>query len=592
MTICDKFYDVIVVGAGGGGLRSAVGAAQEGARVLVVCRGKANRSGATLLAGANISADIACDGASLARLNICQGNKDDTKEAWFQDTVREGFYLNNQAMVELFVQTAADRLEEMICWGMTVRGMEGDREVSVFGSDILDTLYRRARELHVDFMEDTLFTDLIVKDGAVCGVTAVDLMSGEMKALPAKAVVLATGGAHNLFPENSGSTDLCGEGQAAAIRAGAEMIDMEMISFCPTVTVSPTMYKGNILPYILFSSKFGRILNKFGKTFTDRYLSKSVERLALDSEWNKMLLSYALNAEIQAGRGTRQGGVYFALDLHPKEILEELYAFLPPLKTGMYADIMKIFEDDRSLVIKPAPHYFEGGIRVNPRMESSLPGLFAAGECTGGMFGANRVSAATTEMMVDGAAAGRSAGQWAGKQLFPDLTPGDVSCQEESVFAPLGRNSAGESVAALREALHSATAEALPVIRTEEKLKEGLSRLDEIDARLKNVSFASSDPSYNREWRQYLELRSMLPVAREIMLSALRRRESRGVHVRGDALFTDNQNNLVNICLKGKEMEMRLIPNALEKIRPEMGKWTYTEYIEKIVAEANGEEEN
>lgn len=132
------------------------------------------------------------------------------------------------------------------------------------------------------------------------------LATGEIQIINAKAVVLATGGAHNLFVSNSGSTDLCGEGQAAAWRAGAELIDMEMISFCPTVTRYPTMYRGNILPYIFITTGYGSLLNKFGKTFTNRYLPPKVEQLALESEWNKMLLSYAVQSEILAG-SRRQG---------------------------------------------------------------------------------------------------------------------------------------------------------------------------------------------------------------------------------------------------------------------------------------------
>ena len=211
-------YDVVVVGAGGGGLRAAIGAAERGAKTLVVCRGKANRSGATLLAGANISADIACDGATLSRLNISHGKKDDTLDDWFYDVVREGFYLNNQDLVQLFVETAGQRLEELVNWGMEIRGMEGEREVSVFGSDILDALYGRARALGVEFLPDTLFPDLALRDGQVCGAVCLTLATGEIQIINAKAVVLATGGAHNLFASNSGSTDLCGEGQAAAWR--------------------------------------------------------------------------------------------------------------------------------------------------------------------------------------------------------------------------------------------------------------------------------------------------------------------------------------------------------------------------------------
>ena len=589
MILSAQSYDVIVIGAGGGGLRSAIGAAQAKARTLVICRGKSNRSGATLLAGANISADIACDGETLACLGVSQGNKKDTKDAWFSDIIHEGFYLNNQDLATVYVETAGDRLAEMIDWGMEVHGMEGAREVSVFGSDILDTMMRRCRELNVEFMEDTMFTDLLMKDGQVCGVVCVDLYSGEIKALRCKAVVLATGGAHGIFGENSGSSDLCGEGQAAAMRAGAEMIDMEMVSFCPTVATWPTMYKGNILPYILFSTGYGRVLNKYGKTFTDRYLSKHVERLALDSEWNKMLLSYALNAEIQEGRGTRQGGLYYALDLHPQEIMEELYADLPPLKNGIYADIMKIFEADRSLVIKPAAHYFEGGVRIDTACRTTIPGLFAAGECTGGMFGANRVSAATTEMMVEGAIAGDSAAAFARDTSLRQPDTAQMEKIEAELLKPFA-NRGGKSPEQLRRRLHEISAEAMPVIRTAEKLTEGIAAVEALQHEMENVTLSDTARTYNREWRRSLELRSMLPVAKTMFKSALVRDESRGVHVRGDILRTSNEKNLYNIVFRGESLEETKAPAVLTRMKPEIGEWSYTEYIEKIVAEETGEE--
>lgn len=575
-------YDVVVVGSGGGGLRAAIGAAEAGARTLVVCRGKANRSGATLLAGANISADIACDGATLSRLNISHGKKDDTLDDWFYDVVREGFYLNNQELVQLFVETAGQRLEELVNWGMEIRGMEGEREVSVFGSDILDALYGRAKSLGVEFLPDTLFTDLALRDGQACGVVCLSLTTGEVQCIGAKAVVLATGGAHNLFGANSGSTDLCGEGQAAAWRAGAELVDMEMISFCPTVTRYPTMYKGNILPYIFITTGYGSLLNKFGKTFTSRYLPPKVEQLALESEWNKMLLSYAIQSEILSGRGAKDGGVYFSLPNHPAEILDELYTDLPPLKTGMYADIMKIFEAGRSLTIEPAAHYFEGGIRVAADMHTKVPGLFAAGECAGGLFGANRVSAATTEMLIEGAQAGKSAAAFAAGSDLMQPDGAQLDQLEAALLHPFATKD-GPAPHALKKRLHEITGSSLTVIRCEQALRQALADLEDLEAQLQTVSLADGQRVYNQQWRQYLELRNMLPTARAITQSALLRRESRGVHIRSDYFKTDNDQCLYNIVLSGAQFQAQQVPAVLTKRQPEAGAWRYTDYIERVV---------
>lgn len=575
-------YDVVVVGSGGGGLRAAIGAAENGAKTLVICRGKANRSGATLLAGANISADIACDGATLHRLGISSKKADDTPDAWFSDILKEGFYLNNQNLLELFVETAGSRLTELKEWGLKIQGMEGDREVSVFGSDILDVLYKKAGELGVTFLQDTMFTDLIVKDGQVCGVVCVDLGEGEIFAVPAKAVILCTGGAHNIFPENSGSTDLCGEGQAAALRAGAELVDMEMISFCPTVTRYPLMYKGNILPYIFISTGYGVLLNKYGKTFTQRYLSPKVERLALDTEWNKMLLSYAIQSEILAGRGAAAGGVYFSLPQEPAEVMDELYLDLPPLKKGIYADIMKIFEAGRSITVQPSAHYFEGGIRIAPDMSTCVPGLYAAGECSGGMFGANRVSAATTEMLVEGAKAGASAAAFAaGSDRIP-AAGSDLSGIEEELLRPFDRRG-GENPGALKERLHALTAASLPVIRCRETLNEALAGLKELETALGAASLQDRERAYNRQWREYMELRNMIPCARAVVTSALLRKESRGVHIRSDHFVTDNRNCLYNVVLFGTDLKERLAPAVMTRERPEDCCQSYPDYIEKVV---------
>lgn len=575
-------YDVVIIGSGGAGLRAAIGAAAEGAKTLVISRGKTNRSGATLLAGANISADVACDGATLAKLGISDGLEDDTPEKWFEEVLKEGFYMNNQELLQLFTETAGDRVTELVEWGLKVRGMEGDREISVFGSDILDTLYAKAKEYGVAFLQDTVFTELLKKDGKICGVLCLNLYEGKLVPIFAKAVILCTGGAHNIFGENSGSTDLCGEGQAAAWRAGAELIDMEMISFCPTVTRYPTMYKGNILPYIFITTGYGTLLNKFGQTFTQRYLSPKVERLALDSEWNKMLLSYAIQSEILAGRGTKNGGVYFTLPMHPKEIMDELYMDLPPLKSGIYADIMKIFESGRSLTVQPSAHYFEGGIRINVKGETNVEGLYAAGECSGGLFGANRVSAATTEMLVEGAQAGKYAAIYANDQDICTMTEKEVAAVVEKLMAPFA-GKGGMKVSELKEKLHQITADSLPVVRSEKKLKTAWNDVEQLEKELMEVSFQNKEKVYNKEWREYLELRNMIPVAKAIIKSAMLRKESRGVHVRSDYFHTDNNNYMGNIVLCGEKMTEKMLPAVVTKITPEDGCWEYTDYIEYVI---------
>lgn len=583
MTVLCEAYDVIVIGSGGGGLRAAISAAEGGARTLIVAKGKINRSGSTLLAGANLSADIACDGGSLAEMGITDANKDDTKEKFFSDVVHEGFYLGNQELIRLFVDGAPDRIRELMDWGMEVLGTEGERGISVFGSAILDALFKRVRELGVAYVEDHLFTDVVVEDGAVKGCMCVDLLSGDIKYYPAKAVVIATGGSHGIFPQNSGPTDCCGEGPAAALRAGAELIDMEMISFCPSVILAPQMYKGNILPYILNTIGYGTYVNKYGKTFTHRHLTKEVEALALDSEWNKMLLSYALQKEINSRRCNRFGGVYFTLQLSPQELKEELYRDLPSLSNGIYHDIMDIFLSGHAVTVAPFAHYFEGGIRIDPDMKTNVPGLFAAGECTGGMFGANRVSAATTEMLIEGNIAGASAARYAAGMALEKASGERLSSMESDLLLPF-TTTGGISPIAVRSRLHDATYSSLMVLRSGEKLEKALADVSALREALPTASLVSKDRRYNKEWIEYLQMRNGLITASAILRSASLRKESRGVHVREDHLYTDNQNFLKNIVIQNTDLEHRWAEPVHTAIRPEPVCKAYIPYVEDVIS--------
>ena len=576
-------FDVVVIGSGGGGLRAAISAAEGGANTLIVAKGKINRSGSTLLAGANLSADIACDGHSLHEMGLSDWNQDDSKEKFFADVCHEGFYLGNQKLIHKFVDGAPDRIRELMGWGMEVLGTEGERGISVFGSAILDSLFRRVKELGISYVESHLFTDLVVEDGAVKGCTCVDLLTGEIKYFPAKAVVIATGGSHGIFRNNSGPTDCYGEGPAAALRAGAELIDMEMISFCPSVILHPAMYKGNILPYIMNTTGYGTYVNKFGKPFTQRHLTAEVEALALDTEWNKMLLSYALQKEINSQRCNRFGGVYYTLPLSPEELKEELYHDLPNLSKGMYHDIMEIFLNNRCVTCAPFAHYFEGGIRIDEEMGTKLPGLFAAGECTGGMFGANRVSAATTEMLIEGNIAGASAASYAGKTDVDKASDKLLARMEEELLRPFA-NGGGASPVELREALHDATASSLTVLRNGKALEKGLQDVLSLQKELPGVSLATKDRRYNKEWLEYLQLRNGLITAAATLTAASMRKESRGVHVREDYFYTDNENYLKNLVVKNCALDTEWVPPVHTDIHPEPVRKDYIPYVEDVIA--------
>lgn len=583
MILEPNYYDVVIIGSGGAGLRAAVSAAEGGARTLIVAKGKVNRSGCTLLAGANLSADIACDGKSLSEMGITDANKFDTRDLWFQDTVHEGFYLNNQELVQVFVDEAADCIRELISWGMEILGTEGERGIAVFGSAILDALYKRIRELDIDIMEDTFCTDIVTEQNEVRGTVLVDIISGDILYVQTSAVVIATGGSHNLFSENSGPTDCCGEGQAIALRAGAELIDMEMISFCPTVIKEPRMYKGNILPYIINTTGFGSLLNKFGNCFTTRHLSQKVEMLAMETEWNKMLLSYAIQCEVNEGRGNMYGGIYFVLNSHPQELVKELYNQFPSLNTGIYSDIMSYLLNDHALTVAPFAHYFEGGIRINKYMQTKVIGLYAAGECAGGLFGSNRVSAATTEMLVEGKIAGKNAAGYAvGNKK--NLTCYDtLNKLEADLIIPFTRRS-NQNVVQIRTEMCQTMQTSLHIIRDEETLEIAEKQISELILRLRNVSILETSRVYNKQWLDYLQIRNSLITASTILRSAKLRKESRGVHIRRDYFYTDNKNFLNNIIIENINLDYRMEkPVVTTLCLDDYQKHDYLQYIEEVI---------
>lgn len=578
----EKPYDVVIIGSGGAGLRAAISALDTGASTLVIAKGKINRSGATLLAGANISADIACDGESLSRMGIEGVDAGDTKEKWFEDTIHEGFYLNNQDLVEVFVEQAADRVQELMDWGMKVRGTEGERGISVFGSDILDSLFTACRDRHLDYLEDTMFTDIVVEDNTVKGVLCLDIPTGELKFIPARAVVMATGGAHNLFSMNSGSTDLQGEGPGAALKAGADLVDMEFISFCPTVMLRPAAYKGNILPYIFQTLGYSTLKNRTGNAFTGRYLSKELEELALYTEWNKMLLSYVIQREIEAGGGASGGGIYQQMNYGFKQVREEMYTDLPSLSKGIYADLMKIPEGKKAFVVSPAAHYFEGGIRIDRRMATSVQGLFAAGECTGGLFGANRVSAATTEMIVEGAVAGTSAGRYAKDSDFSAAADSLVSEYAAACNRPFSAGG-GVSVETLVDETRRLADTGLWILRDRESLSAAFEDFRGLIDRVESeVSFENRDRAYNLEFVSYLQLRNSLYTAAAIAAAAEARKESRGVHVRRDFDQTDNTTYLKNCKISGTGFNVSWEPVTGKKHLPEWDRMDYLAVVEDV----------
>lgn len=282
-------------------------------------------------------------------------------------------------------------------------------------------------------------------------------------------------------------------------------------------------------------------------------------------------------------------GIYYTIPNAPLDIKNELYHELPSLKKGIYADIMKIFDEGKALTVKPAAHYFEGGIQINRNMETNISGLFAAGECTGGMFGANRVSAATTEMLVEGAKAGENAGKYALRQTKREVSAITLKQLEEELRSPFARKG-GVSTSEALEELRNIVDSSICVIRREEKLEEARKRLKSLAKTVEqDLSIQNSSPIYNREWMEYLQLRNMVLTAGAMIQASRMRKESRGVFIREDYFITDNQNYLANVVILDQNFNSRLEKTDVSFMKSEEKIYHYVDYVEQMVHLLDGE---
>ncbi|MFH1135333.1 MAG: FAD-binding protein [Pseudomonadota bacterium] len=575
--------DVLVIGGGGAGFRAAIGARAKGRSTVLVSKGPLARCGATPMAGA----DFTLDGRSMSEIPGLRGDPHDSPEKVFNDMVTQGCGLNNQKLVEQYVARAPQCLRELIEWGIQIK-LSDERMIFTSGLGIMDALLKKAQGLGVDLLEDAALLELATRDGRVVGGLGLDIRSGEFIHFQAKAVIMATGGWHKAFWPNTGMRDLSGEGQAMALRAGAMLGNMEFITFCCNVFYDPPIWRGSLAPYILGLMVGGRLTNNRGETFLDKY-DPFVVKTGTFTEWNKSFLSHASTREIRAGRGGEHGGVFFSRGDAPWENIELVASIIFPKWKYKAVDLGewgRMLKNDEPVEVGPAVEYFEGGIVVDENFQSTLPGLFAAGECTLGAFGANRVFAAITEMLVHGADAGDAAANYAGETDFQALDRDALDAWRERARAPLDRKQ-GVSPARVRRLVQEEAHRKLGPIRTKKELEDLLALLDKVRRDdLPNLAATTANPRYNKEWLDALELPNIVVLLEAAARSALGREESRGVHFREDFPDTDNDRWLREsvVRLKGTDLEVGSRPVTVTSLTPPPGKLPYLEFIKKMMA--------
>jgi succinate dehydrogenase / fumarate reductase, flavoprotein subunit len=551
--------DVLVIGAGGAGMRGAIAAAQAGRKVTVVCKsllGKAH----TVMAEGGMAAAL----ANVAHL--------DSWEAHFADTMKGGKLINDWRMAEIHAREAPDRVLELERWGAVFdRTSTGHIHQRPFGAHTYPRLAhigdRTGLELirslqdvlvHTDgvdvHMEVTVF-HLLTSGGRIAGALAYARTDGRLILYRAGAILLATGGAGRIYRITSNSWECTGDGTALAYEAGAPLRDCEMVQFHPTGMVWPPGVRG-ILVTEGVRGEGGILRNKDGERFMERY---DPERLELSS---RDIVARAINSEVAAGRGSTHGGALLDITHRSPDYIKRK---LP----SMYEQFLKLANVDitkEQMEVAPTIHYFMAGIRVDAETgATNVAGLFAAGEVAGGLHGANRLGGnSLSDLLVFGKRAGDAAGAFAAEHAEPaQVDRADVAVATERLLSPLDRTH-GESPYRLQAELQEVCTRYAPIIRDEKGLREGLEKVLELGEQARRCGTGGPNGrAFNPGWHTAQDLQNMLVNAEALFRCALERRESRGAHARSDYPKLDpkwGQCNLV--AQKAREgMQVSVVEN-------------------------------
>ena len=561
-------HDVLIIGAGGAGLRAAIEALAQGASVGVVCKsllGKAH----TVMAEGGIAAAMA---------NV------DAADSWkthFRDTMRGGKFLNNWRMAQLHAQESPDRVRELEQWGALFDRTEtgeilqrafgghtfkrlchvGDRT----GLEMIRTLQDRGVQQGIDVYMECTVTRLLTGNGRVAGAFAYWRENGRFIVFRAKSVVIATGGIGKAWRVTSNSWEYTCDGMALAYEAGAELMDMEFVQFHPTGMVWPPGVQG-ILVTEAVRGEGGILRNKAGERFMEKYDPKRMELSTRD------VVARSIYTEVKEGRGTEHGGAYLDISHKPGEYVKKK---LP----SMYHQFKELADVDITkspMEVGPTCHYMMGGIRVDAETaQSTVPGLFAAGEAAAGLHGANRLGGnSLSDLLVFGRRAGLAAAQHAKRSATPSIDNAQIDQAEKELLAPFS-NSGTESPYAVHRDLQEVMQNLVGIFRTDLDLKKALAELANLKTRAANVSVEGSR-LFNPGWHLSYDLKAMLIVSEAVTHSALARTESRGAHSRIDHPNLDpvweKKHNIIvweSGSMSRREIPIEPMPEELKQILAE-----------------------
>jgi succinate dehydrogenase / fumarate reductase flavoprotein subunit len=554
--------DVLVVGAGGAGLRAAIEALAQGARVGVVCKsllGKAH----TVMAEGGIAAAMA---------NV---DRADDWRTHFRDTMRGGKFLNNWRMAQIHAQEAPDRVRELEQWGALFdRTPGGDILQRAFGGhsfkrlchvgdrtglEMIRTLQDRGVQMGFHVYMECAITRLLKDGDRICGAVGYWREQGRFVVFRAKSVVLATGGIGKAWRITSNSWEYTGDGMALAYDAGAELLDMEFVQFHPTGMVWPPGVQGLLVTEAV-RGEGGVLRNRLGERFMERYDPVQMDLSTRD------VVARAIYTEVREGRGTEHGGAYLDISQKPAEYVKRK---LP----SMYHQFLELADVDITkgpMEVGPTCHYMMGGVRVDAETAgTTVPGLYAAGEVAAGLHGANRLGGnSLSDLLVFGRRAGLSAAEHANRA--PSVSPdsGEIEEAVEEMLAFFERPE-GESPYDVHRDLTVSMHDLVGIFRNEEDLERGLAKIGELTERAARIRVEGSR-LFNPGWHLARDLKAMLTVSEAVARCALVRKESRGAHSRTDFPKTDSEwarrNNVVRKRGDAMEVSQRPLPEVPKEL--------------------------
>ena len=536
--------DVLIIGGGMAGVSAAAEAVKTGQKVILVSKGSVGRSGNTPMAEGGIQATF---------------DINDSTEDHFNDTLAAGSYINDPSLVYTLVTEAPGCIQRLEDYGVKFKKNE-DARFSQFmtsgsshprclwilggGPGLIKHVYKKAVDLGVKVLEDVMITKLLKCDEIVNGACGMDFKTGKFIVIKAKSVVIATGGNESIYSISDGSWDSTGDGVVLAYDTGAELIDMEFIQFYPHSLVFPESLKGVLIPEEVYYKYLigGRLVNGCKKEFAQKYDPIRKENTTRD------ILSRAIFAEISEGRCTEHEGVIIDLtEVSKQSILE----YVPSLYNYLFMNGLDMLS--MTMEVAPSAHYQCGGIKIDEKAQTTVKGLYAAGECTGGIDGANRLSSnALTEAAVFGMIAGKSAAKYAQevKNVYVD---GKQALEERfRINKMMMQNDRSRiDVIEVRKEVQQLMSKNVGVVRSGHGLKYTIDKLLKIkNEELDRIYIKNKVNIYNLEMLEFIELCNLVENALLVARAANYRKESRGSHFRTDYSSEDNREWKRNIIVK------------------------------------------